>query len=200
LRDEKIPGSVTASGDYIYQGECLSDMKNPAKDHHGIKGSIPAVILLLLFILSQAAYSQGEGTGQTWLSGVIEIPLSGRLKALLADDSRYNETGLYYQGNELTLLHRLSGKADLEAGYNNIMKINNSKWVAENTCYGGIIFRGRLGSLTLSDRNRFEKCNFCYDTPDYMRYRNKFSLSVPGKISPYVADEIFYTLEAITRD
>lgn len=150
-------------------------------------------ILLTLITLPPSAYSQ-EGPGQTWLSGVVEIPLSEQLKALLIDDSRYNEGGLYYQGSEMTLLQRMSRKADLEAGYKNVYKINSGQWKNENDYYAGVILIGKLGSLDLSDRNRFEICTFAYDSPTYLRYRNKLALAIPGKISPYLADEIFYNL------
>lgn len=150
-------------------------------------------ILLTLITLPSPAYSQ-EGPGQTWLSGVIEIPLSEQLKALLIDDSRYNEGGLYYEGSEMTLLHRMSRKADLEAGYNNVYKINSGQWVAENDYHAGVILMGKLGSVDLSDRNRFELCTFAYNSPNYLRYRNKLTLAIPGKINPYLADEIFYNM------
>jgi hypothetical protein len=164
------------------------------KDFHGARRSIGALILLFTLLCSSAAYSDGDEQWQVWQSESIEIPLSKRLKAILSSESRYEYGSLYYLDEEIDLVHSASSKTDLEAGYRHVTKSSSSGWQTENDYYGGLILKGRLGSLQLSDRNRLEYRAFSYESPNYVRYRNKLALSMQGKISPYIADEIFYEI------
>jgi hypothetical protein len=161
----------------------------------GLKNFTAFLLLALFFAIlnSHPAHSQGTRF-QTWHSEEIHVPLSTRLKAILSSESRYENGMLDYQAEDVSLLLSVSRKADLEAGWDSNVSNNGSGWLTENDFYGSYIVKGRFWFFDLSDRNRMELLTFTYDKPSYVRYRNKLTLTVPGRIRPYVADEVFYGL------
>ncbi|MDQ7822291.1 MAG: DUF2490 domain-containing protein [Candidatus Eremiobacteraeota bacterium] len=168
-------------------------MRNPGRR---IKNFHLVVFSFLCLVMAPApAFSETEGSGETWVKGAFEIPLAPQLKTILSLESHYDRDGLYFQSREMTLFRSISRTIDLElVGYRSVEKLDQKVWQGENDFFGGIIFNGRLGPFTLSNRNRFEFLTFCYDNPSYVRYRNKLTLSLPGKITPYLADEFFYDI------
>ena len=88
---------------------------------------------------------------------------------------------------------------DLGFNYRQVFeKDSKGQWKQENQPNINVTLKGKLLGLDLSNRERFEYRDL-EDNEDVWRYRNKVTAKLPLeltglKLKPYLADEIFITL------
>jgi hypothetical protein len=141
---------------------------------------------------------------QYWTSAGASVKINKDFKAEFTEELRFgNKAGnLYYQNSDLGLVY--SGFADwLDIGLNYGLIFEKDdktdRWHRENRPHVNLTFKWKMWDLSLSDRNRFEYRDR-ENAKDLWRYRNKFTIKTPWKLTawqlqPYVADEIFINLD-----
>lgn len=141
---------------------------------------------------------------QYWTSAGASVNINKEFKVDFKEELRFGNKGgnMYFQCSELGVVY--SGFADwLDIGlYNALIFEKDDKtdiWYRENRPSANLTFKWKMWNLSLSDRNRFEYRDR-ENGKRLWRYRNKFTIKIPWKftpwqLQPYVADEIFINLD-----
>jgi hypothetical protein len=158
----------------------------------------------LITLLCSTVFGFNDGDFQYWSSAGASVNINENWKAEFTEEFRFGNKGgnLYYQNSELGFVY--SGFADwLDIGLNyGLIFEKDDKtdiWHRENRPNLNLTFKWKMWDLLLSDRNRFEYRDR-ENAKDLWRYRNKFTIKTPWKLTPwqlqpYVADEIFINLD-----
>jgi hypothetical protein len=160
-----------------------------------------ALTAIGLFVSGECFGFEDEGF-QFWSGAKFSFDINEDWKGTFYEEFRLGDDGgnLYYHHSELSFVY--SGVADwLDLGLNFRMvfeKDNADEWRQENRPNLDVILKGKLFDLGLSNRSRFEYRDR-ENAEDVWRYRNKVTVKFPLEITalklrPYVADEIFITL------
>jgi hypothetical protein len=160
-------------------------------------------IFFFLIVFVRNGYAFDDADFQYWNTESLSWKVNKDWKISLDEEFRFGDDAedLYYQHSDLGLTY--SGIAEwLELGlnYRHIFEEKSSKWKVENRPHLNAAFKWNFFDFDLSNRARFEYRNR-QDTQDYWRYRNKFTIKFPlkltkFKIQPYIADEIFFDFDA----
>ena len=160
------------------------------------------VLSLLILICSSDSFAFDDGDFQYWNSESLSVEINKDWKINLEEEWRFgdNAGNFYYQHSDLGLTY--SGFAkwfDLGMNYRHIFEEESSKWRLENRPHLNVTFKWDLFDFSFNNRGRFEYRNR-EDAEDYWRYRNKFTIKLPFKlttfeIQPYIADEIYYDFD-----
>jgi len=145
-----------------------------------------------------SCYAFDNGDFQYWNNESISCTINKDWKMNLEEEFRFGDDAkdFYYRHSDLGVTY--SGLADwLDVGinYRHIFEEKNSKWKEENRPHLNATLKGKLFDCSFSNRGRFEYRNR-ETSEEYWRYRNKFTIKLPFKLTkfqirPYIADEIF---------
>lgn len=171
-----------------------------------IKGTF-FISVFTAYILTAApgpVFAYDDGDFQYWNTESVSWK-TGDLKLGLEEEFRLGDDAgnLYYNHTDLSAAY--SGLADwftLGINYRHILEDKDSDWKKENRPHLNATVKFKALDFGFSNRFRFEYRNR-EDAENYWRYRNKFSVKLPIKltrlgIQPYMADEIFYDFDAET--
>ena len=156
------------------------------------------VVLLLTVLFHQKAFTFDDGDFQYWNTEEVSFKINEDWKVKLEEEFRFGDDAgnFYYQHSDWGVTY--SGLAewfDLGVFYRHIFEETAGDWEQENRPHLDATVKWELLEFPMSDRGRFEYRNR-EDAEDSWRYRNKFTVKWPHKITkaqiqPYIADEIF---------
>jgi len=161
------------------------------------------VMVIAVVLPSQVCFGFDDGDFQYWATAKARFDINKDWYGTVEEEFRLGDDAkkLYYRYTEMGIVY--NGLADwLSLGFNYRQvseRKGNGDWIWENRPHFNLTFKGKLGDLVLSDRSRFEYRDK-YNAKDMWRYRNKFTVKFPWKLTPlklkpYVADEIFIDLD-----
>jgi len=158
----------------------------------------------LITLLCGTVFGFDDGDFQYWSSAGASVNINKDWKTEFTEEFRFGNKGgnLYYQSSDIGLIY--SGFADwIDVGLNYGLIFEKDdktdRWRKENRPHMNLTFKWKMWGLSLSDRNRFEYRDR-QSAQNLWRYRNKFTIKTPWKLTPwklqpYVADEIFINLD-----
>lgn len=166
-------------------------------------------ILVCLFVvvisgvfLDEICFATDDGDFQYWSTADFSFDINKDWKFKFQEELRLKEGGghLYYHHSEAGLVYKsLADWIDFGFNYRQVFeKDSNNKWKQENRPHLNVTLKGKLLGLNVSDRSRLEYRDR-EEKEDVWRYRNKIKVNLPFeltnlKLKPYLADEIFVTL------
>lgn len=156
-------------------------------------------ISVVSLMYGSICFAFDDGDFQYWNTESVTWKIDDDWKMGLEEELRFGDdaSNLYYHRTDLSVTY--SGITDwLDAGvsYRHVFEEKSSDWKQENRPHLNAAVKWKISDIDFSNRVRFEYRNR-EDAENYWRYRNKFSIKFPFKltklnIQPYVADEIFY--------
>lgn len=162
-------------------------------------------LLLLNYLFLPFSFSSNDGDYQYWNTESVSFKLSDHWKMNLEEEFRFGDDAgnLFYQHSDLGISY--SGVAEwlvLGINYRHIFEEKSSDWKQENRPHLNATVKWKLFDTEFSNRARLEYRNR-EGAEEFWRYRNKFTLASPFKLSkfeiqPYIADEIFYDFDKET--
>lgn len=143
-----------------------------------------------------------DGDFQWWSTADFSFNINKDWKFKFQEELRLGEGGgtLYYHHSDAGFVY--GGFADwFDLGFNYrqvFEKDSSGQWRSENRPHINVTIKGKLLGLDMSNRSRFEYRDR-ENKNDVWRYRNKATVKLPFeltklKLKPYLADEIFVTL------
>jgi len=161
---------------------------------------LAAALTSVISIFNCHAFDDGDF--QCWNNAVISWKANKDWRITLDEEFRFGDDGnsFYYRHSDLGLTY--SGFAewvDIGINYRHIFEKKSTGWKEENRPHLNATLKWKLCDFSFSNRARFEYRNR-EDAEEYWRYRNKFAIKLPFKltkfeIQPYIADEIFYDFD-----
>lgn len=154
-------------------------------------------------LMAVNAYGYQEGDFQIWHTEGQEIALVKGAKVSFEQEFRYwnNADELYYQHYDFGLVLSPNKFFDLGLFYRQIYERRKAKgtFMPEEVPNINATVKFDWQGFDIEDRNRFEYRIYSYQD-DNCRYRNKVTLklpwkSTPWKIRPYFSDEIFVRID-----
>lgn len=162
-------------------------------------------LIITVLFLCPKIFAFDDGDFQYWNTESISKKLSQHWEVTLEEEFRWgdNASNPYY--NHTDLGFNYSGFAtwlELGLNYRHINEDKNSDWQVENRPHINATLKCSIYDIVFSSRARLEYRNR-EDAENYWRYRNKFNIKLPLKltalkIQPYIADEIFYDFDVET--
>lgn len=156
-------------------------------------------LILITIFSAKSCFATDDGDFQYWNTESISTKLNDSWAVKLEEEFRLGDDGgnVYYQHSDLGFTY--SGLEDwLSVGFNyrQVFEKKSGEWKQEERPYLNTTVKWRWFDYSLSNRVRFEYREI-EDSEDYWRYRNKFAIKLPLKltkleIQPYIADETFY--------
>jgi len=149
------------------------------------------------------AHAYQEGDFQIWHTESQDVALMKGAKIAGEEEFRYwnNAAELCYQHYDLGLVLGLTKHLDVGLFYRQIYerKKTGGKFMPEACPNVNATLKFDAFGFPIESRNRFEYRHFNWQD-DNCRYRNKFVLKTPWKltplkISPYLSDEIFVRID-----
>ncbi|MGD9014740.1 MAG: DUF2490 domain-containing protein [Candidatus Omnitrophota bacterium] len=155
------------------------------------------LMILVIFCCSQV-FATDDGEFQYWNTESVSTKLNDDWKVKLEEEFRLGDDGgnLYYQHSDLGFTYSgLTDWLDLGFNYRQIFEKKSGEWKEEERPHLNATVNWKWLDYSFSNRVRFEYRER-EDSQDYWRYRNKFTIKLPLKITkfeiqPYIADEIF---------
>ena len=160
-------------------------------------------ILECIFTFGGPCFAFEDEGFQFWASTSTSLDISQNWAAMFHREFRLGDDGgtLYYQHSELGAMYKgLAEWLELGFNYRQIFERDDERvWKLENRPHVNITLKGKLSDLDLSNRSRFEY-RIREDKDDLWRYRDKVTVKLPDeltglKLKPYVANEVFITLD-----
>ena len=167
-------------------------------------------LFMLCFVLWPIyLYAFDDGDFQYWNNEKVSVKLNEDYTLTLEEEFRFGDNGghFYYQHSDIGLTYSgFLSWLDVGLNYRHIYEESSHDWKLDNQPHLNAAIKWKLFDAEFVNRGRFEYHNK-EDAEDYWRYRNKFSIKSPWKITslgiqPYIADEIFYdfNVEALNRN
>jgi hypothetical protein len=159
-------------------------------------------VVVINVLLSGVCFGYSDKGFQWWNTTGVSFDVAKDWKCTFEQEFRLGDDGgnLYYEHQDLGFVYSGLGEwIDLGANFRYISeKSRNDDWVQENRPHLNATFKWSMLGLWVSDRNRFEYRDR-EEEEDVWRYRNKVTAKFPFeltplKLKPYVADEIFITM------
>ncbi len=159
-------------------------------------------VVVINILLRGVCFGYSDKGFQWWNTAVASFDIAKGWKCTFEEELRLGDDGgnLYYEHQDLGFVYSGLGEwIDLGANFRYVSeKGSNDDWLQENRPHLNATFKWSMFGLSVSDRNRFEYRDR-KDEEDVWRYRNKVTVKfpfelTPFKLKPYVADEIFVTL------
>lgn len=162
-------------------------------------------VIILTVVVSGDCFAFDDGDFQYWNTESISKKINDDWKVSLEQEFRWgdNASNPYYNHSDLGVTYSgLAKWLDLGLNYRHIYEEKSDKWKMENRPHINAAVKWKLSDISFSNRGRLEYRNRD-DADNYWRYRNKFSIKPPLKltkleIQPYIADEIFYDFDVET--
>jgi len=151
----------------------------------------------LILALTTCAHAWDDHDFQVWNTDTQDFKLNKKLKATLEEEFRWadNASIFYYHHYDIGVSYVVNKYLAVGGGYRHIYELRKGKFKLENDPYMTATLSVEKRGFSLDSRNRLEYRHFDYQD-DLWRYRNKFTLKFPWKITkleiqPYVSNEIF---------
>ena len=157
-----------------------------------------------LFSGSRCAYA--DGNLEFWQTTTVSLDINKDWTAAIEEQLKLGQDAghLYFQYTDLGFVYGgVASWIDLGFNYKQIfMKDDDGHWSWENRPHLNITLKGRLGTLVLSDRSRFEFRDR-EDEEDLWRYVHGLKVGLPFeftkyKFRPYFADQVYLNMEGQT--
>ncbi|MCF7908247.1 MAG: DUF2490 domain-containing protein [Candidatus Omnitrophica bacterium] len=163
------------------------------------------VLTIAIALFPFCSFSFDDGDFQYWNTSNVSKKINDDWKLSFEEEFRWgdNANNPYYNHSDLGVTYSgLVSWLDLGVNYRHIHEDKSSDWKVENRPHLNADLKWKLFDLAFSNRGRLEYRNR-EDADNYWRYRNKFSIKAPFKltkleIQPYIADEIFYDFDVET--
>jgi len=159
----------------------------------------------VVLFLSVNAHAYDDGDFQVWNTDSEEFKINNATKMVLEQEFRWGGSArdFYYQHYDLGFFYNLQKYLNVGTGYRHVLSKSRDKFLVENEPYITATLLWDIAGFKFDDRNRLEYQHFDYKD-DTWRYRNKFTVKLPGKftkfeIQPYLADEIFILFDDSQR-
>jgi len=156
-------------------------------------------LTVALVLCSASAWAFDDGDFQQWSTVALSYKINDDWKLLAEEELRWGDDwgNFYYTHTELGIAY--SGFADwlvLGVKYRQIFEEKGRDFHYENRPHFNLKLKKDVDGWGLSTRSRLEYRDK-EEGNDGWRYRNKFTIKAPIKLTkyeirPYVADEIFY--------
>jgi len=158
--------------------------------------------VIVVLCLARSCFAFDDGDFQYWNSESLSYAVNDNWKLYLEEEFRFGDDAddFYYQHSDGGIIYSgLAKWLELGANYRHIFEKSKGKWFIENRPHLNVAVKWKAGSWSFSNRGRFEYRSR-QDREDFWRYRNKFTVKWPFKltvfeIQPYIADEIFYDFD-----
>jgi hypothetical protein len=158
----------------------------------------------LMTLLCSTVFGFDNDDFQYWTTAGASVKINKDWGAEFTEEFRLGNKGgnLYYQQSDIGFIYSgLADWIDIGLNYGLVFEKDDKtdRWHRENRPHVNLTFKWKMWNLSLSDRNRFEYRDR-ENAKDLWRYRNKFTIKTPWKLTawklkPYVADEIFINLD-----
>lgn len=155
------------------------------------------LVTISILIFCNFAHAYDDGDFQVWNTDTEEFKIGKDSKLAFEEEFRWgdNANEFFYQHYDVGVFYGLNKYLNLGGGYRHVYELRKGKFKLENEPYATATLTLSKEGFTFDSRNRFEYRHFDYQD-DSWRYRNKFTLKLPWKITrielqPYLADEIF---------
>lgn len=167
-----------------------------------VRGSVSVVVATIVVLSSSVCFAYSDEGFQWWTSASASTKISDDWKCTFLQEFRLGDDGgnFYYEHSDLGFTYSgLADWIDLGANFRLIYeKDGNDDWKRENRPHLNVTLKNKLFGLSVSSRGRFEYRDR-YKDEDVWRYRHKVTVKFPCeltalKLKPYVADEIFATM------
>ena len=163
-----------------------------------------AIAALSLFFIAKV-YAYDDGDFQVWNTEVEEFKINQDVKIAFEQEFRWGGSAkeLYYQHYDIGFFYNLQKYLNVGGGYRHVLSKSRDKFLIENEPYITATLLWDLAGFKFDDRSRLEYNHFDYKD-DTWRYRNKFTVKAPWKltkfeIQPYLSDEIFILFDDSQR-
>lgn len=166
-----------------------------------VSGQVLSITLTTILVSGVCLGFEDEGF-QWWSTVGGSFDVAKDWKGMFEQQLRMGDDGgnFYHEHTDVGFVYSGIGKwIDLGANFRYVSeKDNENNWMQENRPHLNVTFKGYIFGLSVSDRNRVEFRDR-EEADDVWRYRNKLTVKFPFeltalKLKPYVADEIFITL------
>jgi hypothetical protein len=157
---------------------------------------------VVIVAASGICFASDDDDFQYWSTAEFSFDLDKDWGFVFQEELRLGESAgtLYHHYSDAGFVYKgLAKWVDFGFNYRLVHEKDSAgKWRQENRPHLNVTLKGKLLGLDVSDRSRFEYRNREYKD-DVWRYRNKFTVKLPFeltslKLKPYVADEVFVTL------
>jgi hypothetical protein len=158
----------------------------------------------LTVILCSGVFAFDNGDFQFWTKNGASADISKDWKADVTEELKLgkNAANFYYQETDLTFVYSgLAKWLDLGLGYGLIFEKDYAadEWFRENRWHTEVTFKWKMSNWSLSDRNKFEFRDR-ENAKNLWRYRNKFTVKLPCRLTPlkfqpYFADEVYINFD-----
>jgi hypothetical protein len=162
-----------------------------------------ALVVFVVAVLIGGMCLAYEDEGfQWWNNASVAFGVAEDWKCTFEQEFRLGDDGgnLYYEHSDLAFTYSgLAEWLDLGAGFRLVYEKDSSDdFKRENRPHLNVTLKGKLFDCSVSTRSRFEYRDRTAKE-DVWRYRNKVTVKLPFeltrlKLKPYLADEIFITL------
>ncbi|UCC97097.1 MAG: DUF2490 domain-containing protein [Phycisphaerales bacterium] len=152
---------------------------------------------------NEICFAFGDGDFQFWSTAGVSFRLNKDWTGTVEERLKFgNDAGhLYLHQTDLGFVY--GSLADwIDIGFNfkqSFREDRDGHWSRENRPHLNVTFKGRLGTLDVSDRSRLEYRDKEHQE-DLWRYVNKFEIKLPCELTafrfrPYVADLVYINLQ-----
>ncbi len=159
-------------------------------------------MILAVLLAGEVCFATDDGDFQWWSAAGLSFDVSKDWEFTFKEELRFEESArnLYHHHSEAGFVYKsLADWMDLGFNYRQAYEKDSAgKWREENQPSFHFTLKGKLLGLDISDRSRFEY-RHRENRDGVWRYRNKVTVKLPLeltslKLKPYLADEIFITL------
>ena len=167
-----------------------------------IRRAVFFAALLAVVFVGEICFAADEGDFQWWSTAGLSFDISKDWGFTFKEEFRLGESAghLYHHHSEVGLVYKsLADWIDLGFNYRQAYEKDSAgKWRQENQPSLNVTLKGKLLGLDVSDRSRLEYRDR-ENKDNVWRYRNKVTAQLPVeltplKLKPYLADEVFVTL------
>jgi len=160
------------------------------------------LVVTVSVLVSGICFGYEDEGFQWWSNAGASFDVAKDWKCAFEQEFRMGDDGgnLYYEHSDLGFIYSgLAEWLDLGAGFRLIYEKDSSdEFQRENSPYIIVTLKGKLFDCPVSTRSRIEYRDRT-EKEDVWRYRNKITVKLPVeltplKLKPYLADEIFITL------
>ncbi|MBN1391489.1 MAG: DUF2490 domain-containing protein [Sedimentisphaerales bacterium] len=159
-------------------------------------------VVMMAAATSRVCFASDDDDFQYWSTAEFSFDLNEDWGFVFQEELRLEDSAsrLYHHYSDAGFVYKgLADWIDLGVNFRLVYEKDSAgEWRQENRPHLNVNLKGKLFGLDVSGRSRFEYRDR-ENKDDVWRYRNKFTVKLPFeltalKLKPYVADEVFVTL------
>ena len=167
-----------------------------------VNGKNGILWLVMLMVIGFCHVAYGADDWAFWQDANVNVQITDDLKLKLNQEAKFRDdfSEYFYIHSDVKLMYRLFSWMDVGASFRHIEEKGTSgDWENEERPYVEMALKTELSGFKISTRARLER-RIRTNKSDRWRFRNKLTVTPPVKwtpfeIQPYIADEIFFTIE-----